>query len=205
MKGCFNMNEKMNHLNLARMAKYEAERQATIARLLSNTADDGRYGRAFEVSCARSLSKKTAVSAQGRIDVSIKMEVNGAVKYIPAECKTNGGRVDDLLNGTNKSKFVIYQLATTQKHKATKKAEAWVEARVIPAVIIPTALFLEMLRECNALKAVAHNGVQDGIAIQCSSKKMFERLIAYVDNYGGSVVFDRDEVYSIEEFDDLEL
>lgn len=199
------MNEKMNHLNLARMAKYEAERQATIARLLSNTADDGRFGRAFEVSCARSLSAKTTVSAQGRIDVSIKMEVNGSIKYFPAECKTNGGRVDDLLNGSNKSKFVIYKLATTQKHKASKKAEAWVEARVVPAVIIPTGLFLEMLRDCKALKAVAHNGVQDGIAIQCSSKKLYERLIAYVDNYGGSVVFDRDAVYSVEEFDGLEL
>jgi hypothetical protein len=200
------MNEnKMNRLNLARLAKYERERQETIARLLSNTADDGRFGRAFEVSCARGLSAKTTVSAQGRVDVSIKMEVNGVVKYIDAECKTNGGRIDDLLNGSNKSKFVIYKLATTQKHKATKKAEAWVEARVVPAVIIPTALFLEMLRDCNAMKAVAHNGVQDGIAIQCSSKKMYERLTAYVDNYGGSVVFDRDETYSIEEFDGLEL
>lgn len=195
----------MNRLNLARMEKYEAERQATIARLLSNTTDDGRFGRIFEVECARSLSAKTTVSAQGRVDVSIKMEVNGSIKYIPAECKTNGGRVDDLLNGSNHAKFVIYRLATTQKHKASKKSEAWVEPRVVPAVIIPTALFLEMLQDCKALKAVAHNGVQDGIAIQCSSKKMYERLTAYVDNYGGSVVFDRDEVYSIEEFDDLEL
>ena len=197
--------KEMNRLNIARMAKYEAERQATIASLLSNTADDGRFGRAFEVSCARSLSKKTTVSAQGRVDVSIKMEVNGSIKYIPAECKTNGGRIDDLLNGSNKAKFVIYRLATTQKHKATKKAEAWIEARAVPGVIIPTSLFLEMLRDCNALKAVAHNGVQDGIAIQCSSKKMYERLTAYVENYGGSVVFDRDETYSIEEFDGLEL
>lgn len=200
-----NENKTMNHLNIARMAKYEAERQATIARLLSNTADDGRHGRAFEVSCARSLSTKTTVSAQGRVDISIKMEVNGSIKYIPAECKTNGGRVDDLLNGSNHAKFVIYRLATTQKHKASKKSEAWVEPRVVPAVIIPTALFLNMLRDCKALKAVAHDGVQDGIAIQCSSKKMYERLVAYVDNYGGSVVFDRDEVYSIEEFDGLEL
>lgn len=195
----------MNRLNLARMAKYEEARQEAIARLLSNTADDGRHGRAFELSCARSLSAKTTVSAQGRVDVSIKMEVNGVIKYIPAECKTNGGRIDDLLNGSNKAKFVIYRLEVTQKHKATKKCEAWVEARAVPAVIIPTALFLEMLRDCKALKAVAHNGVQDGIAIQCSSKKMYERLTAYVDNYGGSVVFDRDEVYSIEEFDGLEL
>lgn len=197
--------KNMNRLNLARMEKYEAERQTTIARLLANTADDGRFGRAFEVACARPLSAKTAVSAQGRIDVSIKMEVNGAFKYIPAECKTNGGRIDDLLDGTNKSKFVIYQLATTQKHKASKKSEAWIEARVVPAVIIPTALFLDMLRDCKALKAVSHNGVQDGIAIQCSSKKLYQRLVAYVDNYGGSVVFDRDEVYSIEEFEGLEL
>lgn len=199
------MKEKMNALHLAKAEKLEGERQVTISRLLSNTSDDGRHGRAFEVSCARVLSNKTAVSAQGRVDVSIKMTVDGSVKYVSAECKTNGGRVDDLLNGSNKAKFVIYRLSFVQKHKATAKKPAHDEIREIPAVIIPTELFLSMLKQCNALKSVAHGGVVDGTAIQPSSKKMFLRLQEYIDNYGGSVLFDRNACYDMAEFDGLEL
>ena len=165
------------------VSKYTALRKAAIENELSNTANDGRYGRAFELACARSASRKTAVSKQGKADVSVRVVANGKVRYFPAECKTNGGRVDDLLNGSNKSRFVIYKLDFTQKHKATKKAEAWEEIRSTPALLIPTALFTAMLIDCNAIKQVAHGGVVDGIAIQPSSKRMFERLITYAENY----------------------
>ena len=161
------------------MTKNEKIRIAKSAEYLANTSDCGRFGRAFEMACARPKSRKSRVSAQGRADVSVRF--NG--RYVPAECKTNGGRVDDLLNGTNKSKFVIYQLTFTQKHKATKKHEAWEEVRHVPAVIVPTSLFVNMLIECNAIKEVRHDGEVDGIAIQPSSKKMYERLTAYVENY----------------------
>ena len=161
------------------MTKNEKIRLAIAAAYLANIADCGRFGRAFEMACARPNSRKNRVSAQGRADVSVRY--NG--RYVAAECKTNGGRVDDLLNGTNKAKFVIYQLSFTQKHKATKNHDAWEEVRNVPAVIVPTELFLNMLRECNALKEVRHDGVVDGIAIQPSSKRMFERLTAYIENY----------------------
>mgnify|MGYP003295388589 CR=1 FL=1 len=168
----------------------------------------------------RKTTKKTTAKAQeflgtGRRKCSVarvrvttgsgKIEINGKIKYIPAECKTNGGRIDDLLNGKNKSAFVIYRLQFTQKHKATKTAPAREENRFIPAVIIPTDLFLQMLTECNAIKAVAHNGVQDGLAIQPSSKKMFERLTAYIDNYGDCVLFDRERTYADFDFEGLEI
>lgn len=189
-----------------RRATLEAKRAKNINRYMSNPMDDGRKGRCFEIECANPLSNKADVSAQHRTDVYIKMVKNGRIVYVPAECKTNGGRIDDLMTADNKSQFVIYRLEFTQKHKASKKKpEAWEEKRVVPAVIIPTALFLNMLRECNAWKAVAHHGIQDGIAIQCSSKKMFERLSLYIKNYGGSVRFDREMVYDMKEFDGLEL
>ena len=187
------------------MAKYENIRNEKANAILANIHDDGRHGRAFELSCARVNSRKTAVSTQGKADVSIKIEVNGKVRYIPAECKTNGGRVDDLLNGKNKAAFVIYRLQFVQKHKASKSAPAWDEIRSVPAVVVPTDLFLQMLTECNAIKAVAHNGTQDGIAIQPSSKRMFERLIAYIDNYGDCVLFDRERTYADFDFEGLEL
>ena len=187
------------------MAKYETIRNENITTILNNTADDGRNGRAFELSCARVNSRKTCVSKQGKTDISIKIEINGKIRYIPAECKTNGGRVDDLLDGKNKSAFVIYRLQFVQKHKASKTAPAWDEIRSIPAVVMPTDLFLQMLTECNAIKAVAHNGVQDGLAIQPSSKKMFERLTAYIENYGDCVLFDRERTYADFDFEDLEI
>lgn len=187
------------------IAKYTAIRAENVTAILANTTDDGREGKAFELECARPASHKTTVSAQGRVDVSIKIEIDGKIRYIPAECKTNGGRIDDLLTGKNKSAFVIYRLQFTQKHKATKTAPAREENRTIPAVVIPTALFLQMLTECNAIKAVAHNGVQDGLAIQPSSKKMYERLLAYIENYGDCVLFDRERTYADFDFEDLKV
>ena len=187
------------------IAKYTAIRNEKAQAILANTADDGRKGRAFELSCARPASRKTCVSKQGQTDVSVKIEIDGKIKYLPAECKTNGGRIDDLLNGKNKSAFVIYRLEFTQKHKATKTAPAREEKRLVPAVIVPVDLFLQMLTECNAIKEVAHNGIVDGLAIQPSSKKMFERLTAYIDNYGDCVLFDRERTYCDYDFEGLEI
>ena len=187
------------------MAKFEKIRSEKAEKILENTADSGRFGRAFELSCARTNSAKISVSKQGQKDISVKMEINGKIRYIPAECKTNGGRIDDLLNGKNKSPFIVYRLQFIQKHKATKTAPEREEIRSIPAVIVPTELFLQMVKECNALKAINHNGVQDGIGIQPSSKKMYERLTAYIENYGDCVLFDNERTYADFDFEGLEL
>lgn len=176
-------------MQAAKLEKLNAQRSANCARIRANANDSGAEGKVFEIECARPLSGKVNVSAQNRTDVHILLDG----KYVPAECKTNGGRVDDLLNGTNKAKYVIYRLNFTQKHKASKKHPAFEENRVIEPVIIPTSLFLNMLCECNALKTVAHDGVVDGIAIQPSSKKMYERLAAYIKNY--SLKFDNTADY----------
>ena len=169
-----------------------------------NPNNNGYNGIIFEMSCAREKSHKTHVSRQGQTDVHVKVIVNGKAKYLPAECKTNGGRVNDLLDGTNKSRFVIYKLDFTQKHKATKKAEAWEEIRSTPALLIPTALFTAMLIDCNAIKEVRHNGEVDGIAIQPSSKRMFERLIAYAENFP-DMEFSPEADYEDWMFEGLEL
>lgn len=179
-------------------------RNEKITAILSNTADDGRKGRAFEMSCCRPLSKKTAVSKQGEVDVYVCVLRNGKKVYDSAECKVNGGRVDSLMNGTNKSRFVIYKLDFVQKHKASKSAPAWDEIRSIPAVIVPADLFVEMLIDTNAYKEIRHNGEVDGIGIQPSSKRMFERLNAYIENYP-DMVFSNETVYEDWMFEGLEL
>ena len=174
------------------MTKNETKRENRIAELLANP-HCGTNGIVTELMCARPNSNKADVSKQGKADVHIKY--NG--RYIPAEVKTNGGRVDTLLNGTNKAKFVIYALDFTQKHKAGKNTPAREERRHIDPVIIPTAIFLQVLRECNALKEVAHNGVVDGIAIQPSSKKLFQ----WLENW--PVEFHNDWDYTSEDFEGL--
>lgn len=171
----------------------------------SSTTNPGAMGCAFELECTSPKSRKVSVSAQGAVDVHVKINVNGKTRYVPAECKTNGGRVDSLLNGKNKSKFVVYRLEFVQKHKATKKAEAWDEIRKVPAVIIPTELFVAMLRETGAVKEVRHAGQVDGLAIQPSSKKMYQRLMTYIENYGESVLFQVDKTWEAWEFEGLEL
>lgn len=185
------------------MKTYEIRNEKAME-YLANDTDSGRFGRVFELECARKASRKTCVSKQGQTDVSVKVIVNGKVRYISAECKTNGGRVNDLLDGTNKSRFVIYRLNFTQKFKATKSAPAREEVRTIPAVIIPTALFVAMLRDCNAIKEVAHAGIVDGIAIQPSSKRMYERLVAYLENFP-DMAFNPDTTYEDWMFEGLDL
>lgn len=166
---------------------------------LNNPADCGAYGRRFELDCAREKSHKTRVSAQGRTDVYVKFKTeNGKAEYVPCEAKTNGGRIDELLNGS-KAQYVIYDLHFVQKHKATKKHEAYDEHRDLKQpVIIPTTLFLEKLKEFNAIKAINRNGELDGYGIQVSSKKWFEWLVDY------PVKFDNYSEYEKWEFEGLE-
>lgn len=185
-------------LNERKAQAMEARRKANAQRYLSNANDCGRFGRVFELSCARPLSNKTTVAKQGVTDVSVKFKTAIGYKYEPCECKTNGGRIDDLLDGTNKSRYVVYRMDTTQKHKATKGREEWIEIRRVEPVIIQTSLFLAVLKRFNAIKEVRHDGVVDGLAIQVSSKKLYEWLRDY------PVQFDREAVYEEWEFEGIE-
>lgn len=174
-------------------------RNANIARHLKNVADDGRLGRVFELKCARIHSHKTSVSKQGQVDVSVKfIDDNGKVRYMPCEAKTNGGRIDELLNGS-KVQYVVYDLHFVQQHKATKKHDAWEEHRDLEQpVIIPKNLFLAKLVEFNAIKAINRNGEFDGYGIQVSSKRWYEWLRDY------PVKFDNENAYEAWEFEGLE-
>lgn len=181
------------------LAEIKAQREKAIAYHEHNTKDCGGRGRAFELMCARENSHKYTVAEQNEIDVNIKMLINGKIKYIPAEAKTNGGRVDELLNGTTKAKYVIYRLQYTQKLKNTE------EYREVPPVIIPVDLFLELLSDVNAIKAINRHGELDGYGIQVSSKKLYLRLLDYIDNYGESVLFDNEKTFEDWELEGLEI
>ena len=180
------------------MTNYE-KRQSEIKRHESNTKNCGSYGNIFELNCARINSRKTKVAEQNQIDVYVKFKAeSGKSYYVPCECKTNGGRVDELLNDS-KAKYVIYDLHFVQKHKASKKHEAYDEYRDLEKpVIIPKDLFLAKLKEFNAIKKINRHGEFDGYGIQVSSKKWFEWLTDY------PVIFDNESTYEAWEFEGLE-
>ena len=178
----------------------EKKREIAVAEILSNSTNPGRFGDAFEILCARKGSRKTSVAKQGETDVFVKFSINGKIHYVPAECKTTGGRIGSLLNGTNDAKYVIYTLDFVQKYKATKTQPAREEHRHIDPVIIPTNLFVAKLREFNAIKAMNRDGQPDGdYAIQPSSKRWYEWLSEW------PVEFNREWTYEECDFEGLGL
>ena len=177
----------------------QQQRIEHINNILKNANDDGRFGRAFELECARTKSTKTKVSEQNQKDVSIKFLIDGKIRYISAECKTNGGRIDGYFNGSVMGKFTIYRLEFVQKLKTND------EYRYIPPIIIPNDLFIALLQEVKAIKAINRNGELDGYGIQVSSKKLYNRLNAYVERYGDIVLFDNEKTFDFNDFIGLTL
>lgn len=178
----------------------EEKREIEIERIMSNSANPGRKGGAFELKCTRKRSRKTTVAKQGETDVFVKFSINGKIHYVPAECKTTGGRIGSLLDGSNEAQYVIYELDFVQKHKANKTRPAREEHRHIDPVIIPTDIFIAKLREFNAIKAMNRNGQPDGdYAIQPSSKRWYEWLSEW------PVEFNREWTYEECDFEGLGL
>lgn len=177
--------------------KTSTARAAEMLRHLSNAGhDSGAYGRIAELASHTDKSRKVKVATQGKADTSIKLEVNGKVRYVPAEVKTNGGRIASLM-AKGAPKYVVYSLDFVQKHKASKSRDAWEEERHIDPVVIPTATFLEMLAKCNAIKST--NGANPEPAIQVSSKRLYEILLDW------PIPYEPDTVYTPDDFDGLEF
>lgn len=185
------------HLTLAEI---QEERKKAIEFHLNNENDYcGGKARAFEISTAREKSFKISVAEQNQHDTFIKMLINNKIAYVGAECKTNGGRIGGFFDGSIKSKFVIYRLEYTQKLKFEN------DVRIIPPVVIPTQLFLFLLEDVNAIKTVNKNGVQVDFGIQVSSKKLYNRLLNYVNNYADIVLFDNEKTYNADDFQNLTI
>lgn len=180
-------------------AEIQEERKNAIEFHENNTKDSGGKARAFEISTARANSFKFYVAEQNQHDTHIKFIVNGKVQYLGAEVKTNGGRIGGFFDGSIKSKFVIYKLEYTQKLKFQD------DVRVIPPVIIPTHLFLYLLEDTKAIKSVNKGGVLVDYGIQVSSKKLYNRLLDYVNNYANIVLFDNEKTYNADDFKNLTI
>lgn len=164
---------------------------------VTNYRGDGCLGCIAELLTATKYSKKVTVSNSGRVDCFIKYRAaSGAVVPVSVERKTNGGRIRTFETEFSaaeemQGKYVVYSLDICNKATSNRR-------RVVPAVVIPRKLFIEKLAEFNAIKAVNRHGELDGYAIQASSKKLFDWLTDW------PIVYDRNAVYSDDDFDGLE-
>lgn len=156
---------------MAKTTKFDNARNEMIKRLLANEKDDGRFGRAFEVECQGHYSRKTGVAVAGKADIHILIDMMPR----PAECKTNGGRVESLY-AEGAPKWVIYRMDAKQKRHSKALGEFYVNWEV-PAKVIPTNVFLAALERHNAVKST--NGTNPERAIQVFNRGFWEWLRAW--------------------------
>lgn len=168
------------------------ERISTAWKILDNDNDDGKFGRIFELFNATANSRKTHVSTAGETDNYIKWKGENKTVNRPAESKTNGGRIGEMIKRleSGKDTFLIYSMDICNSSTSGIRRE-------IAPIICLFSVFYKCLLDCNAIKRT--NGKQDEFAIQVSSKKLFERLSVY------SLSYDPNRTYCKEDFEGLTM
>ena len=133
---------------MGRITKSEAKamRQEKIEKFSSRNAfqaprkgvDNGAAGRVFELMNARDGSTKCGVSKGKQADnyVSI-IQPDGSKKRYELESKTNGGRVDEVMEKLDNGRdfFVAYSLSICNKNTCNKVRET-------SAIIFPVGGFM---------------------------------------------------------------
>ena len=172
-------------------------RKALCQKYLENLNDSGRFGRIDELISVKPTSHKTRVSKQGKTDITIRFHNGNKVVNKAVERKTNGGRIEDLIQALEKGndKLIAYKIDYTVKHPLK---DGTVTEEIRKADIIALfSQFYTMLKEVGAIKWT--NGNNNERAIQVSSKKMYDRLLDWV------IPFDVNSVYSMDDFEGLEM
>lgn len=181
--------------NITKSEFYRKQRQLKIEFWQERIdINDGARGKIFELECATKNSKKTDIGEVNESDVYI--HVGGKNANIKAEVKTNGGRIESLINGKNPAKYVIYRLDIDIKLPAGKTKPARIEHRHVDPVVIPTDVFINALIRFNAIKNT--NGKQPERAIQVTSKKLYNWLLEWPIPYNPTLI------YQISDFEGLE-
>lgn len=179
-------------------SKAEIARFENVTAVLSNSNDDGRIGKAFEMLNVADTSRKAYVAAQGKIDGYFYLDG----KRKPVEYKTNGGRIGSLYKMTKpESAYIIYSMdfETRQTYRKDGTPRPTKHYTVAP-VILKVSDFLAILEHCGATKVIEHKGKGDKeIAVQGDSAKLAKCLADY------PITFDPNTKYTTEDFEDLEL
>ena len=179
-------------------SKTETARVEKALSYLANPKDDGRFGKALEALFVSKTSRKTACSAQGKIDNYFWLDG----KRYPIEYKTNGGRIAHLYTYRKPEKqYIMYALTYTVPERKRKDGSiAGGELRVVNPVIMTVKDFLTVVDTLHAFKFPEHADKGDKEkAVAVSSKKLYDCLKNYC------IPFHPDTRYTSEDFEDLDL
>lgn len=138
----------------------------------NDDSQNGANGIRFEFECHSSRDKRDKIGKNKNDDISVYIDLgNGYCRKERAECKTNGGRIDHIIEAVEKGKefMVIYELALMNSTTGGKYV-------YIPAVYCPASKFIEILTDCKAIKTVNKKGEFDGYAIQPSKRNFWKAL-----------------------------
>lgn len=183
--------DKLDAMNTS--TKAAKARQRLGYKYLNNLNDEGRFGRVEELLSTTKYSNKIRVGLQGKPDTYIKWKnSDNVVTSRPIEVKTNGGRISDLIRRLENGKDTLIVYSLNICNSTTKG-----KPRVIEPVLMYFSEFYKMLKETNAIKNT--NGRNPEIAIQPSSKKMYNRLLDY------PIPYEQDTIYSEDDLEGLSL
>lgn len=149
------------------------ERMQLIEYLENNpNGDDGAKGKIFELLTAHDKSKKRAVAKANEKDTYIRWHNGEKIVYRPAEAKTNGGRVDNLLQAGDET-LVIYMLEMNNSNTLYKTRE-------VEPLLFTVAEFRTILNRMDLIRDIKRDGELDGHGIQASLKPWYEYLLQVV-------------------------
>ena len=152
--------------------------------------DCGAYGKIAEI--INGGKRKKAVSKQGKNDIYFSLEIEGKVKRVKAENKINGGRIGSLLDGSNNCKFIVYSMDVCNTGTSGV-------LRHLDPIIMPVEMFIDLLEDVGAIKAVNEKGKFADWGIQATNKELFLRLCDY------PIIFNPSTVYTLDDFDGIEV
>lgn len=138
----------------------------------NDETQNGANGIRFEYECHSSRDKRAKIGKNKNDDISVYIDLgNGYCRKERAECKTNGGRIDSILAAVESGKdfIVIYELSVMNSTTGNKLV-------YIPARYCLASRFIEILKECNAIKPIRKKGEIDGYGIQPSNRQFWKEL-----------------------------
>lgn len=192
------LNDLMDKVNNGTANAAERARLNNALNILNNRADDGRWGKAFELLNVSTKARKSYVAKQGKADGYFYFDgKRHAVEY-----KTNGGRVESLYRMNKpENAFIIYSMDfTTRVYTNKDGSKGGGKHYVVEPRILKVSDFLAILEHCKAVKVIGHEDKNDNErAVQGDSVKLAKCLDLY------PIMFDPELEYQPEDFEDLEL
>lgn len=162
---------------------FNAIEMLNAERVKTDKFNNGLYGDIFELLGRASDNKNVKVATQGKADGYKAM--NGRRRAV--EFKTQDGRIGFLYNGS-RVQFVVYQCFITEKHHGVKTETP------SQTVIMTKAQFKQAVKEY----ATVSNHT-DGEPFIRVNKKWYN----FINNW--YIPYDRNETYTIDDFDGLEI